>query len=55
LRIEESRDHSDLEYNESKEGNSDIEAFPWHFHGKSIDIDIEWTQVEIIITITTVQ
>ena len=41
--------------NESKEGNSDIEAFPWHFHGKSIDIDIEWTQVEIIITITTFQ
>ena len=41
--------------NESKEGNSDIETFPWHFHGKPIDNVIEWIQVEIIITITTFQ
>ena len=63
LRIKESRDHSDWNTsvhlksnNESKEGNSDIEAFPWHFHGKSIEnIHIEWIQVAIIIIITTIQ
>jgi hypothetical protein len=42
--------------NQSKEGNSDTEAFPWHFHGKSIEnIHIEWIQVAIIIIITTIQ